>query len=192
MELSQDKNVLNCQHYKIWDTKTDHNTGEIITRLYQDFLIYLDSNYPELRLYEIVNRQIAEERIKHLERFGTSDENIRYSIQNDFSNGNQGTRVLTRANVFNGRVFIDIDAFSIHENLFSPLSKIPTNAMKFGFEMNENKIDKINLKLAMGSDKILDAWIQSPSNQVYPAIKYFTGELLPRYLKRKSFVDILY
>ena len=101
------------------------------------------------------------------------------------------TRIITRANVINGRVFIDIDAFTIYDNPFSPVLKIPTNAMRFGFEMNENEIEKMNLKLAMGSDKILDAWIQSPSNQVYSAIKYFTGELLPRYLKRKSFVHIL-
>ena len=190
MELSQDKDVLDCQHYKIWDTKTEN--GEIIKRLYQDFLIYLQSIFPGLRQYKIVNRQIAEERIKFI---GTSDENIRYQIQNDFLNGKrrlQGTRVITRGNVINGRVFIDIDAFTIYDNPFSPVLKIPTNAMRFGFEMNENDMEKMNLKLAMGSDKILDAWIQSPSNQVYSAMKYFTGELLPRYLRSKTFLNTLY
>ena len=182
MELNQGNVVKQCQKYKVWDTEI--KDSQITTRLYLDALHFLHDFMYGSR-YESYNSQIIEAKIELTE--------TGYHITNDLSNGNQGIRLITSAKNKNGSSVIEVGVLGLHGDTFSTASgnARTTQIFSLALELNQNKTDKLNVKLAEGPNKIFDAEFLS-SDDVYTALKYVFEGVIPSYLKREAFARILY
>ena len=182
MELNQGNVVKQCQKYKVWDTEI--KDSQITTRLYLDALHFLHDFMYGSR-YESYNSQIIEAKIELTE--------TGYHITNDLSNGNQGIRLIISAKNKNGSSVIEVGVLGLHGDTFSTASgnARTTQIFSLALELNQNKTDKLNVKLAEGPNKIFDAEFLS-SDDVYTALKYVFEGVIPSYLKREAFARILY
>ena len=148
MKLNQGNVVKQCQKYKVWDTEI--KDSQITTILYLDALHFLHDFMYGSR-YESYNSQIIEEKIELTE--------TGYHITNDLSNGNQVIRLITSAKNKNGSSVIEIGVLGLHGDTFSTASgnARTTQIFSLALELNQNKTDKLNAKLAEGPNKIFDA-----------------------------------
>ena len=187
VELNQGNFIKPCKKYKIWDTEVKNNN--MISRLYVDVIRYFMycTEYRCMNggLLGNKNNQIAEENIEFVEKG--------YQISNTFSNGNEGIRLKTTVEKQNGTNIVHIAAFRLHDDPFSTAPRNPheTPIMSLELRVNENQMDKISAKVTAGPNKVLEGQFLS-SGEVHSVLSYITEKVMPIYLRRKTFANILY